>query len=59
MFLKHRGIYFDKSKGKWAARLMLDGEMVLFKRFKTEDEAIQAYNETKKELMDEYEQKLG
>jgi len=46
-----RGVYYDKSKRRWAARLTVNGELVLFKRFKTESEAAIAYRETKQEVM--------
>jgi hypothetical protein len=40
---KHRGVYYDKSKRKFAARLMKNGKLVLFKRYHTEREAEQSY----------------
>lgn len=36
------GICWDKSKNKWVARLESEGEIKLFKRFSTKDEAIKA-----------------
>lgn len=51
---RYRGVYYDKSKRRWAARLAWDGEIVLFKRFKTEEEAMMAYCEAKREAMDGY-----
>lgn len=40
---KYRGVYYDKSRNRYCSRLLKDGQLVLFKRFKTEEEAAEAY----------------
>lgn len=40
-----KGVYFDKFKNKWAARLNHNGEILLRKRYETELEAAMAYDE--------------
>lgn len=42
---KTRGVSFDKEKGKYLAQMYADGTKVLFKRFNTLEEAIEARKE--------------
>jgi group I intron endonuclease len=39
------GVAFDKTRNKWVAAYRAGGKRVLFKRFKTEQEAVFCYNE--------------
>jgi hypothetical protein len=40
-----KGVSYDKSRGMWAARLAVNGEVKLSKRFDAKDEAINARKE--------------
>lgn len=42
---RYKGVYFDRSRGRWAAQVMLDRRTVFAKRFDTELQAALAYNE--------------
>lgn len=52
---KYRGVHFDKSKNLWVSRLTHNGEVIRLGRFKTEDEAGEAYNSKVQDLkIEEY-----
>lgn len=42
---RYRGVSYDKARNQWAARLNMNNSIVFRKRFDTELEAAQAYNE--------------
>ena len=46
----YRGVYYDKSRERFVARLMRHGKLVIFRRFKTEKEAAQAYLSAREEV---------
>jgi len=50
---KHKGIYYDKSRKKWSARIMIDNKNHFLGRFNTEEEAIKIYEEKIKNLIPE------
>lgn len=51
----HRlGVYYDKSKNKWTARLVLNGKQVFFKRFNTYEESISARIQAEKKYFKEF-----
>lgn len=40
-----RGIYFDKSRNRWVARVQKNGKLIFFKRYKTLADALTAHKE--------------
>lgn len=42
---KYLGVFFDKSRNKWAVRITKDYKTINIGRFKTEEEAAHAYNQ--------------
>lgn len=51
---QYKGVYYDKNRNKWVAKVHKDNKKVFFKRFETEIEAAQAYNEQAKIHYGEY-----
>ena len=51
---QYKGVHYDKNRNKWVARVHKDNKKVFFKRFETEIEAAQAYNEQAKIHYGEY-----
>ena len=51
---KIKGVSYDKSNNKWMARLRMNGKYMLRKRFKTEEEAINARREAEKKYFGEF-----
>ena len=46
---KHKGVWFDQSRNKWKAQISINNKNVNLGRFKTETEAIDAYEIAKKD----------
>lgn len=42
---KHKGVCWDKARGKWLAKIRLNHKQINLGRFKTEKEAAMVYNE--------------
>jgi len=40
-----KGVYFDKARDKWAARIRKDGRKIMLGRFETKEEAANAYRQ--------------
>ena len=51
---KYKGVYFHKSRGKWMARIKVNGKRKYLGRFKYEKEAALAYNKAAKEIYGEF-----
>ena len=51
---RHRGVFWDKSRNRWTAKVRKCGKDILIGRFKTEIEAVKIWNEKAKELFGEY-----
>lgn len=50
---KSRGAYLDKRDGKWSSSITIDGKCIYLGRFKTEEEAANAYRMKRIELIPE------
>lgn len=53
-FKKYKGVYLDKSRGKWVAQLTLNGKTKSLGRYNTELEAAIAYDEAAKVIQGEF-----
>jgi hypothetical protein len=51
---KYLGVSYDKARNKWQAQLMINGKKVLMKRYITEKEAAEAYDQAAKLHSGEY-----
>jgi hypothetical protein len=51
---KYRGVWYDKSRKKWRAQIMLEYRSIYIGQFATENEAARAYDETAKRLLGEF-----
>lgn len=49
-----KGVRFDASRGKWSARLKVNGKFVLLKRFDNKEEAVFAYESTSAKYHSEF-----
>lgn len=49
---EHSGVYYNKNRNKWEARLKIKGKFVLCKKFDTLDEAIEARKKAEEEYKD-------
>ncbi|MGE5438030.1 MAG: HNH endonuclease [Syntrophothermus sp.] len=52
-----KGVYFDKSKQRWCARLVKDNKIMLFKRFKNIEDAINARKDAEIKYFGEFARK--
>jgi helix-turn-helix protein len=50
----YKGVYWDKSRLKWAAKIKTHDKAVFLGRFKTEREAAEAYNDAALRLFGQY-----
>lgn len=50
----YKGVTWDKSRGRWRARVNVDGREYHLGRFETRDEAVRAYDARARELFGEY-----
>lgn len=52
-----KGVYYDRTKKKWAARLKCNGKKALFKRFDKIEDALEARQKAEDEFFKEYKYK--